>query len=139
MSDPCKHCPVKNGPCAGVKVRRLCELVDPDNDAFDDRYVKVVVDQSSRVNNTVPEYPPVSVMVVGVVKSTLRAAASWATGRGLTVDRKELERRLEICRACDRFVPADGRCLECGCASKLKSRLVSEHCPLTPEKGGPKW
>ncbi len=44
---------------------------------------------------------------------------------------EELEtRRLEICRACDRFDSEQKRCKECGCYMEHKVSYNSAKCPL---------
>ena len=43
---------------------------------------------------------------------------------------KERETRLNICRACDRFIQATSQCKECGCFMKIKTRIKDAECPL---------
>lgn len=40
------------------------------------------------------------------------------------------EKRLEICRGCDRFIKSTTQCKECGCIMKLKTKLPNAGCPL---------
>lgn len=43
------------------------------------------------------------------------------------------EKRLEICRSCDRYNsndPNNPRCNECGCFLKIKTSWAGESCPL---------
>jgi hypothetical protein len=42
---------------------------------------------------------------------------------------KEVEKRLEICKKCDRYNTL-GICKECGCLVKFKARLKNKSCPL---------
>ena len=42
----------------------------------------------------------------------------------------ERERRLNICRACEKFEPVLTRCKECGCFLKLKTWFMNSNCPL---------
>jgi hypothetical protein len=85
------------------------------------------------------DYPSRATMAVNLAKSMGSAVFGWATGKGLTVDQSEVEWRLAICFQCPKFDQAQRRCTICGCWTNLKNRLVSSHCPLPPEEGGPKW
>lgn len=40
------------------------------------------------------------------------------------------EKRLEICRNCDKFIKATTQCKECGCIMKLKTKLPNAFCPI---------
>lgn len=46
------------------------------------------------------------------------------------VTKEEAEARLEICRACPRFVKNTQQCKECGCFMNLKTKLKLAECPL---------
>jgi hypothetical protein len=46
------------------------------------------------------------------------------------VSKKEIARRLSICKDCEFFQKSPMRCLKCGCFLNLKTRLKSEHCPI---------
>ena len=43
-------------------------------------------------------------------------------------DGETYHKRFSTCQACDRL--QNGRCLECGCFMKLKSKLAAMKCPL---------
>ena len=45
-------------------------------------------------------------------------------------DREKIEKRLEICRACDHFKPAVQQCSKCGCFMQLKTTLHRAKCPV---------
>jgi hypothetical protein len=38
--------------------------------------------------------------------------------------------RLEICKACPRYIPLTHQCLECGCIMNAKVKLPNASCPL---------
>jgi hypothetical protein len=44
------------------------------------------------------------------------------------VCREEADRRLAICRGCERF--SSGMCAECGCVMTAKVRFHAAKCPL---------
>tara|TARA_B100000131_G_scaffold321096_1_gene370896 strand:- start:1949 stop:2323 length:375 start_codon:yes stop_codon:yes gene_type:complete len=56
-------------------------------------------------------------------------------GQALVPDSVQAE-RLEICKACDWFDKAKGRCNKCGCYMDVKTWLASVECPLEENK---KW
>jgi hypothetical protein len=43
---------------------------------------------------------------------------------------REREKRLNICKTCNKFDPFLGRCKECGCFIKLKIWFANSSCPL---------
>jgi hypothetical protein len=45
-------------------------------------------------------------------------------------EKKEREKRLEICVSCDRYNAEDKTCLECGCYLEIKTKWASEACPI---------
>jgi hypothetical protein len=47
-----------------------------------------------------------------------------------TNDVDETERRMEICRGCEFYIPDQNRCSKCGCKMAFKSKLRSAHCPV---------
>lgn len=74
-------------------------------------------------------------MSCGCGKRTLGELAAGAVKLaraelGLVVlqDAGLLEARRQACEACDRW--RHGRCVECGCYTWAKTRLVRESCPL---------
>jgi hypothetical protein len=86
-----------------------------------------------------PVYPSALEMAGNALGAAGRFVAAWWKGDQTTVDTKEVERRLTICMSCPKFDRGQVRCTICGCFSKFKTKLATEHCPLPPEEGGPKW
>lgn len=62
--------------------------------------------------------------------NALTAAARFVASGLAMVDDAEQERRLSICRGCEKFVAEDMRCRACGCGLNLKARVRSSSCPL---------
>jgi hypothetical protein len=83
--------------------------------------------------------PPLLKQAGNVLEAAKRLAATWWAGESVTVDKIEAARRMAICFECDKYDPNQGRCVLCGCWSKWKNRLATEHCPLPESEGGPKW
>lgn len=59
------------------------------------------------------------------------------------VDQESKDKRLEICRSCDKYTesPMGPQCKECGCLLNIKTGWASEECPLKKwlaEKSAPK-
>ena len=40
------------------------------------------------------------------------------------------EKRMSICRECDRFIKITTQCKECGCIMSAKTKLEPSKCPL---------
>jgi hypothetical protein len=61
------------------------------------------------------------------------AVVRFVASGGKMTTPEERERRLQICRECPHF--SGSKCSICGCISRWKARLASEHCPDDP----PRW
>jgi hypothetical protein len=76
-----------------------------------------------------PDFPPLAEQAANLAGAAVRFVVS-----GLKVATPEEQaRRLAICQACGHF--SGKKCRICGCASRWKARLSSEHCPDKP----PRW
>lgn len=64
-----------------------------------------------------------------------RVIVAAARGERVRVPDEVYEERVAICRTCDQWDPTRHVCKICGCYTRIKLRLATEHCPL-PE---PKW
>ncbi len=66
--------------------------------------------------------------------SLMNSSVSWAKSGFKVSESPEVERRLEICRACEHWdseaFNRTGRCLKCGCSTWAKIRLATEKCPI---------
>jgi hypothetical protein len=102
--------------------------IEPPNPA----YVRLICGSSDHPS---PAYPSMTTMIGSALGAAGRVISAIAHGESITVSAEEQSRRLEICHACDRYVPSADRCSVCGCRATWKARLKTEHCPL-PE---PKW
>lgn len=60
----------------------------------------------------------------------LKAAKAVSEGGDLVVGEYERNRRLDICKACDRFHASKKRCKECGCFMEAKANFRTAECPL---------
>lgn len=46
------------------------------------------------------------------------------------ISKEAIERRMEICKTCDKFEPIQERCKQCGCFMRVKTALRTTSCPL---------
>jgi hypothetical protein len=51
-------------------------------------------------------------------------------GKGLFVSDETFNKRLDICKTCDKYDEMQQRCVECGCFLNEKATLSFEKCPL---------
>ncbi len=62
------------------------------------------------------------------VMEAASAAMKFVSSGLKLVSKEEVERRLDICKACPQF--ADNVCKLCGCGLKLKAAIESSKCPI---------
>ena len=48
----------------------------------------------------------------------------------IRVTDQEKEARMTVCRGCEFFNATKGTCLKCGCVTRFKTALATEHCPV---------
>lgn len=82
-----------------------------------------------------PEYPSLLQQATNAARAVGSVVASAVRGEAVTVSGGEQNRRMMICKTCDKFDIDSSRCRICGCFANLKTRLASQHCPDDP----PKW
>jgi len=122
--------------CRGQNVYRFCELIDPANPSYDPRYRDTIKRESKAWPKKAPEsYPNIFKQAANLAEAAGRLVSAWWQGKPIGRSADEIARILMICAGCEHYDHAQNRCKKCGCFSKFKSRLQTEHCPL-PE---PKW
>lgn len=57
-----------------------------------------------------------------------RVAEAITHSRRVFQEPEEVNRRLEICHACEFYTGTT--CMKCGCAVRFKAALATEHCPI---------
>lgn len=70
--------------------------------------------------------PSSSLTMAQTIKGAVKSAEA-ILGVGIA-DEAKIRARLKICQGCDKF--KGGRCAECGCYTRFKTRLAKEQCPL---------
>ena len=78
--------------------------------------------------DTKPEMPSHGQIAKNASGAFARNLKSLLKGNSLNADPDEIERRREICDACE-FM-RDNRCTQCGCWLQYKARLKAENCPI---------
>ena len=59
-----------------------------------------------------------------------KSAFNHAKDRFKHVDDEIYNKRMEICKGCEKFNPESVRCNDCGCFLEIKAKWNSEKCPL---------
>lgn len=107
--------------------RAKCADDHPDRDVW---RRKMLEKAAALAGKPVPEYPPILRQVANATAAAGRVVSAVVHAQPVLVAPEEAARRLEVCRACDRYDPAYGRCTACGCACGWKASLDTETCPL---------
>ena len=81
------------------------------------------------------QFPTLATQARNLAQSVAQVAQSAIQGGDVLATSEEVERRLGICRKCDKFVHESGRCVLCGCFMHLKARAKALTCPDQP----PRW
>jgi hypothetical protein len=88
---------------------------------------------SKPVKQTEPALPSVPRMAQNAAKAAGRVIKAAATGKQLWMTPAQREENQAICRSnqCGFFRPSDQRCAHpnCGCFTKIKTRMATEDCP----------
>jgi hypothetical protein len=63
--------------------------------------------------------------------AAFRVAKATITGEKVICSKEEISARLSICAKCEFFQASPMKCLKCGCYLNLKTRLETEHCPIS--------
>jgi hypothetical protein len=134
MSEPCKNCPIAEH-C--LRRKQFCDWMAAENP--DPRRVRHIIGRSKLAAGIELEYPSTLAQAGNALAAAGRVVSAWFHGEKVAVGAEEAARRLEICVGCPKFDHGQHRCTICGCFSKFKNFLATEHCPLPPEEGGPKW
>lgn len=114
----CESCPVESGsPCIGEHARRICDLCNPAHPAYRPGYRESISGVS---------YPALTTQASNAFIAAGQAIASGFKAR----DEAEQARCLEICRGCEYFDAARGKCRRCGCPVRSKARFLAWHCPI---------
>jgi hypothetical protein len=85
---------------------------------------------TQETNSSTSSAPSLFEMFKNVTKST----AQFIKSGMVVVSPEDLEKRLAICRNCEKFdaeaLNGTGRCKLCGCSTALKLKMATEKCPI---------
>ena len=85
-------------------------------------------------NNKIIIGRPMEPGLVQKAKSFGSSLTSWAKSGFTQTPEEDLNKRLEICKACEFWDPegfkATGKCKKCGCSTWGKLRMATERCPI---------
>jgi hypothetical protein len=88
---------------------------------------------SSKPKRRVEEPPAELPSLSSQVSSFSDSMVKWSKSSFQLVDEEELNKRLSICNSCE-FIRTSklgiNRCVKCGCATRLKTKLLTENCPI---------
>jgi Family of unknown function (DUF6171) len=76
-----------------------------------------------------PAAPSLSTRAKNFSRAAFAEAKAIAQGVP-KVSEEEAERRLEICRSCDEFIPEKMGCRKCGCRLRVKTAWRAVKCPI---------
>ena len=107
-----------------LRYRYLC-LEHPDQ-RIRDSYSRRVFELAGAPKSS---FPSLARQAVSLAGAAARVAGAVLTGQPVKVAPEVYSERLEICRACEHYELATGRCRKCGC-SGLKLELATEKCPI---------
>lgn len=125
MTPKCAHCPIAPD--------EPCLFFQPACDRMHDEEFKARA--LAHLRSAPTPYPSLARQALNLASATARTAAHAITTGEVLVSPEETERRLSICRVCEHWDTDMSRCRLCGCYTRVKAQLSSEHCPDTP----PRW
>ena len=76
-----------------------------------------------------PQLPSLSQMTKSLFEAAVEETKAIAEGYEALAE-EERQRRLAICTRCNRYLADQGRCVECGCFMRVKTKLRTATCPL---------
>ena len=131
----CSNCPLNNGKvCLGNGRNFKHNLLSGfcSKDLWVKNFKPVpYINPKNKKNITKTKKPP---KIKKQISLFIKSMRGWAFDRFRIVSSREHKRRLAICRTCPSLDPngwnGSGKCLECGCAVKAKTKIRSQKCPI---------
>jgi hypothetical protein len=80
------------------------------------------------ISNTAP-LPATSELAVNLLSAVVDETKAIVAQRP-KVTEEERDKRMDVCKSCDRFLLDQSRCSACGCFMEVKTRFRSAQCPL---------
>lgn len=84
------------------------------------------------MNNNDKEMPSLPEQGKNLAKFTFEVVKDVVTltGDSAFVSKEEQQKRLSICEECEFFEKVNGRCKQCGCFMKVKTKFNISECPV---------
>ena len=76
------------------------------------------------------EYPSVWSMFKSFFGTGRKVIMQGIKDRKVFAKPDVVEKRLDMCRECEHFVPGSNRCKKCGCGMDGKARFLASECPI---------
>jgi hypothetical protein len=77
-----------------------------------------------------PALPSNTTMAGNALGAIARLGQAIVNRQPVLRSKEDQEKCLAICKGCEFYRASDGRCSQCGCVLSLKTRLVTDRCPL---------
>lgn len=74
-------------------------------------------------------FPRTSDQVRNAAQAVRRVIGAVADGRKVKASPEQYRSRLDTCAACEHYDARTRRCRRCGCFTRFKALLATEHCP----------
>jgi hypothetical protein len=130
----CKTCPLNNGEvCLGNNndfkhniIAGFCP-----KELWIENFKPVLYINPLSKNLSTKKKPPAISKQISLFAQSMKG---WFKDKFRVVSSREHKRRVAICMACPSLDPngwgGSGRCLECGCSVKAKTKIRSQKCPI---------
>jgi hypothetical protein len=76
------------------------------------------------------EYPSLPEQGKNLASFAFEIVKKAFSSEALLVSKEIKEKRMDICKQCDRYDPEQIRCKECGCLLEYKTDFALDSCPL---------
>jgi len=75
-------------------------------------------------------YPPLTEQGKNLAAFSWELLKKAITDGGLLVSDEVREKRMKICKNCEKYDSENNRCFECGCLLEFKAKYALDSCPL---------
>jgi hypothetical protein len=69
-------------------------------------------------------------MSANLIQTAKEVAKDVMAGNNILSDDVEINRRKEICKACEHIMSQGFLCSKCGCFMEAKTRILAAKCPI---------
>lgn len=76
------------------------------------------------------DLPSLREMAFGLTDALKQNITNVVVNGVLLASQEEMEKRFNLCVACEYLIPEQSRCIKCGCYMNMKTRLQASKCPI---------